>query len=155
MEAFTTEQLSGVRGTPVYSSDGEQVGKIEEIFYDHDTGRPEWIGIGTGFLGTKRVLVPLAGARLEPEGDRFALPYTKEQVAGAPDIDGDEISRDTEDKLYAYFGLSGGAPTGRAADGQRESATVTRSEEQMVVGKETRPYRPVASVSASRLRRSL
>ncbi|HEX8099801.1 MAG TPA: PRC and DUF2382 domain-containing protein [Actinomycetota bacterium] len=126
-----------MRGTPVYSSDGAQVGKVEEIFYDDDTGQPEWIGIGTGFLGTKRVLVPVAGA--EAMDDRFTLAFTKEHVAGAPDIDEDEISRGTEEELYAYFGLQGeGVPADHPADEAR-AASVTRSEEQMVIGKQTVP----------------
>ena len=137
METFSLEQITGLRGTPVDASDGEQVGKVEEIFYDHDTGRPEWVGIGTGPLGTKRVLVPVAGARLD--ADRFTVPYTKEHVAGAPDIDDDEISRDTEEELYAYFGVErGGAPAAGGTESE-PSASVTRSEEQMVVGTQAAP----------------
>jgi sporulation protein YlmC with PRC-barrel domain len=57
------DQLQGLKGAPVYDASGDQIGKVEEIFADVDSGSPEWIGLGTGFFGTKRVLVPVVGVR--------------------------------------------------------------------------------------------
>ncbi len=45
---------------------------------------PEWIGLGTGFFGTKRVLVPVAGAHTDD--DAITVPYTKDQVKDTPDL---------------------------------------------------------------------
>lgn len=120
-------QLQEMRGAPVVDSTGDQIGKVEEIFYDVDGGRPEWIGLGTGFFGTKRVLVPVDGA--QPDGDGLRVPYDKDHVKGAPDIDGDEISHDTERELYAYYGRGS---AGAAADGADQA--VTRHEEELAVG---------------------
>ena len=53
-QTMTHVRLDQMRGAPVYDNDGDKIGKVEEIFYDHQTRVPEWIGIGTGFLGTKR-----------------------------------------------------------------------------------------------------
>lgn len=97
------EQLTESRGANVYASGGEKIGSIEEIFVDEQTNQPEWIGIGTGFFGTKRVLVPVQGADTREEG--LFIPYTKEQVKDTPDIDSDEISQETEQALYAHYGL--------------------------------------------------
>ena len=58
----------------VYDDAGEKIGSVEEIFYDPATSRPEWVGIGTGLFGTKRVLVPVEGARVTEDGLMVALP---------------------------------------------------------------------------------
>lgn len=100
---MTMEQFRDAQGEAVYSSEGEKIGQVEEIFLDIDTQKPEWIGIGTGFLRMKRVLVPVEGATQRENG--FSIPYTKDQVQGSPDIDDDEISQETEQELYSYYGL--------------------------------------------------
>ena len=136
---ITTNQLVEAQGTPVYSSEGDKIGSVEEIFVDEETNEPEWIGLGTGFFGTKRVLVPATMA--ESRGDGFSVPYTKEHVKGTPDIDSDEISQETESTLYAHYGLEyserrsdTGLPetSGRAVT---DEAEVVRSEEELRVGK--------------------
>jgi uncharacterized protein (TIGR02271 family) len=130
----TQEQvrLDQMRGAPVYDSAGEKIGAVEEIFYDVDSSRPEWIGIGTGFLGTKRVLVPVQGASLTADG--IAVPYAKDHVRGGPDIDGDHLSRSTEEQLHAYYGTTHG--TGEATAPADAGESMTRSEEELLVGTE-------------------
>ena len=132
-------RLDEMRGAPVYDNAGEKIGKVEEIFYDQQTRIPEWIGIGTGFFGTKRVLVPVSGAQVTDDG--LMVPYSKDQVKDSPDIDEEEISPQCEADLEAYY--YGG--TGRASGEKQE--TVTRSEEELEVGK-----RPVEAGTA-RLRK--
>jgi sporulation protein YlmC with PRC-barrel domain len=56
-QALSIERLDAMRGAPVYDSAGEKIGTVEEIFWDAETSQPEWIGIGTGFFGTKRELL--------------------------------------------------------------------------------------------------
>jgi uncharacterized protein (TIGR02271 family) len=153
-------RLAEMWGASVYSSDGEKIGSVEELFIDEETGQPEWIGLGTGFLGTKRVVVPVEGA--DVGDDVVRLPYGKEHVKGTPDIDSDEISQETESRLYAHYGLrysesrSGtglpegsrpsvgadvadtGLPPGTPdspADTTEGTPTVTRSEEELRVSK--------------------
>jgi len=142
-EPMSIERLSEARGLPVYDSEGDKIGEIEELFYDEQTGEPEWIGIGTGFFGSKRVLVPVAGASLAEDG--YRVPYTKAQVKDSPDIDSDEISQASEQELYSYYGLGyserrseTGLPEGAAGTaverGERKT-DVVRSEEELRVGK--------------------
>ena len=158
---LTMERLAGMRGTSVYSSDGDELGSVEELFLDDETGQPEWIALGTGFLGRKRVVVPIAGADVRDEG--VYVPYGKDQVKGTPDIDGDAISQETESRLFAHYGLQyserrsdTGLPEGGHGSADPEDATdtglepgtpdspgdttegtpsVTRSEEELRVGK--------------------
>ena len=99
----TMEQLTELRGSSLYSSDRDKIGSVEEVFVDEETGEPEWIGLGTGVFGTKRVLVPVAGAELRDGG--IHVPYSKKQVKGTPDTDSDKIGQETERALYAHYGL--------------------------------------------------
>jgi len=160
--SISMEQLTELRGSPVYSQDGNKIGSVEEIFYDANSNSPEWIGVGTGFFGMKRVLVPVTGASLDADG--VTVPYAKDMVKDSPSIDGDEISDSTEQELYAYYGLhgstgttgrtdydtttdttrtteytgtSGYADTTRDVDVDRNlrDDTITRSEEELAVGK--------------------
>ena len=133
---ITMDQLSQAHGVDVLDSAGDKIGAVEEIFYDQQTNQPEWIGIGTGFFGTKRVVVPVTGAELRDDG--LYVPYSRGQVKGAPDIDSDEISQDTEAQLAEYYGVGyseersdTGLPEGAPAGGE---ASVTRSEEELRVG---------------------
>jgi uncharacterized protein (TIGR02271 family) len=162
---MTLERLSEMRGTTVYDSGGEKIGSVEEIFYDEQTRQPEWIGIGTGFFGMKRVLVPVQGASVSSDG--VTVPYPKDQVKDTPDIDGDEISEDAERELYSYYGiqpsesqsdtvLPAGGTTGTSyetrdvdttARVRDDSASVTRSEEELAVGKRE------AEIGRARLRK--
>ena len=145
-DTMTTESLQSARGQTVYGADGGKIGSIEELFVDEQTGKPEWIGVGTGMLGTKRVLVPVVG--MEPSDDGFRVPYSKDQVKDTPDIDSDEISQETEAQLYAHYGIDygesrsdtglpeGGTPTGGAPSSATVGeADVVRSEEELNVGK--------------------
>ena len=138
----TMENLRSAQGMPVHSTEGEKLGSVEEIFIDEETGEPEWIGLGTGFFGTKRVLVPVKGAELRE--DAVYVPYSKEQVKDTPDIDSDQISQETEGELYAHYGLDyserrsgsglpeGGPQKQRGTTGEEE---VVRTEEELQVGK--------------------
>jgi uncharacterized protein (TIGR02271 family) len=131
-DTMTMQRITEAHGAPVYDADGDKIGEVEEIFYDTETRQPEWIGIGTGFFGSKRVLVPLEAAQLDADGLR--VPYPKDLVKDSPDIDSDEISNQTEQELYAHYGLSGRAGTaepGRATGKEH----VTRKEEELQVGK--------------------
>jgi sporulation protein YlmC with PRC-barrel domain len=106
VERWDIDNLSRVRGKAVYSSDGEKIGSVQEIFYDETSGEPEWLELGGGFLGLKRRIVPIEGLLLQR--DHLEVPYTKDKVDQEPDIEaGDRISDLSEAALSGYFGLSG------------------------------------------------
>jgi uncharacterized protein (TIGR02271 family) len=143
---MTTEELMAAHGTTVYSSEGEKIGSVEEVFVDEETGQPEWIGLGSGLLGAKRALVPVAGADFREDG--IYVPYSKKQVKNTPDIDSDQISQETEAELYSQYGLDyserrsdtglpeGASPAGTGAQrGTTGEADVVRTEEELRVGK--------------------
>ena len=137
-QTMSIEQFEALHGADVYSQDGEKIGSVEEVYVDRQTQRPEWIGLGTGFFGTKRVLVPVEGASLAT--DHVTVPYAKDHVKDAPDVDSEEISQESEGALYAHYGF--GYSERRSRTGQKDlaadmkdRASMTRSEEELRVGK--------------------
>jgi uncharacterized protein (TIGR02271 family) len=141
-EQWTTGRLGELRGAPVYDSAGDKIGKVDEVFYDTETGQPEWIGLGTGFFGTKRVLVPVTGATTSDDG--VVVAYAKDLVKDSPDVDSDEISPTLESSLYRYYGLGGYEPAATAPEAATDDGSVTRKEEELKVG--------TRSVEAGRVR---
>jgi uncharacterized protein YrrD len=82
----------------VFTEDGSSAGKVDDIYLDRDTDNPEWALINTGMFGTRSTFVPLAEAR--SEGNDIVVPYTREQIKGAPNMDADgELSQEEETDL--------------------------------------------------------
>jgi len=123
-------RLDELQGQPVFDNAGEKIGSVEEIYYDPTTRSPEWIGIGTGFFGTKRVLVPVAGASATDDG--LYVAYSKDHVKDGPDVDEDEISDAREAELTAHYGI--GAERRSTPTASDSDQAVTRSEEEIEVG---------------------
>ncbi len=143
---LTIQDLQQLQGMPVYSSEKEQIGKVDTIYVDEDTRVPEWIGIGVGFFGTKRLLVPTQGA--VAQGDGVQVRFSKATVESSPNVAGEEILEETERSLYDHYGVSysddrsdstlpEGRQTGTTPTGA-DQASMTRSEEELRVGKRQR-----------------
>src|SRR3954452_8709240 len=92
------------RGCQVVDQDGDKIGKLDEIYLDRETGKPEWAIVNTGLFGRKSSFVPLKDALREE--DMIRVPYQAEQVKEAPSVDPDgEISPDEERQVYTHYGL--------------------------------------------------
>jgi uncharacterized protein (TIGR02271 family) len=140
------------RGRTAVATDGSKLGKIEEIYLDSQTQRPEWALIQTGMFGGRSSFMPLEGATTD--GDDVIAPYTKEQVKDAPQMDPDgELSQREESALYSHYGIAydesrsdSGLPEGASSDrdeqgtvghdtsGPSTDDAMTRSEEELRVG---------------------
>ena len=160
-DAMTLEQLDG---KPVTGSDGSKIGTVEDIYFDQDTREPEWALVRTGMFGTKSTFVPITNATAT--GDGLQVPFSKDQVKGAPNLDDDgELSQDEEAMLAQHYGMSyteapsdTGLPEGggvqaaqttevrddvggpaRDTSGPNTDDAMTRSEEELRIGKVRRP----------------
>jgi uncharacterized protein (TIGR02271 family) len=131
---------------------GEKIGKIDELYYDHEGGQPEWALVNTGLLGTKKTFVPIRSA--SPQREDLQVPVTKEQVKDAPRVDADQdLSEDEEQRLFEHYGVpyttegsttatdipseqSNGEVRGGGHDvsGPNTDDAMTRSEEELRVG---------------------
>jgi len=147
-------EMAGWRGRNLVGSDGSKIGSITDIYLDEDTGQPEWLAVKTGMFGGRVSFVPLAGATAQ--GDERACRWTKDQVKDAPNAEADgRLSQDEEAALYRHYGMgysetrsdsglpeggqAGGRPTttetARETSGRSRDSAMTRSEEQLRVGK--------------------
>lgn len=97
------EQVAGLKGLDVYDSSGQKIGKVEDYYYDEETGLAEWLGISAGILGFKHLLVPIGG--MQQSEDRITVPYKKDLVTATPDIDDDELTDEHEQALHEHYGL--------------------------------------------------
>jgi hypothetical protein len=111
------------RGRTIVDRDGDKIGKLDELYLD-DADRPAWGAVTTGLFGRRQSFVPLADLR--PAGDDLQLPYDKDRVKDAPNVDPDEqLSDEEEDALHRHYGIA----TGPADDAPAEPAeTAQRAE---------------------------
>jgi uncharacterized protein (TIGR02271 family) len=161
MTMLAKDDLLAKRGEELCDSSGDKIGTIEEIYLDNETDAPEWALVNTGMFGTKSTFVPLRD--VSEEGGSLRVPYEKAQVKDAPKMDPDgELSQSQEAELYRHYGLDysesrsdsglpqGGAgtgtttgedapgTTGRDVSGPTTDEAMTRSEEEVRVGKTQR-----------------
>jgi len=154
--AQTKEAIASWRGSNAVDNDGDKIGTIEEIYMDAETGKPEWLAVTTGLFGSKVSFIPLAEA--SESGGEVRVPYDKQQVKDAPNAEADgELSQEEEAALYSHYGLdysetrsdsglpegNGGRQTdddtvGHDTSGPTTDDAMTRSEEELRVGKASR-----------------
>jgi uncharacterized protein (TIGR02271 family) len=141
-------------GRTMVGSDGAKIGTIDAIYLDDQTGQPEWALVNTGLFGTKSSFVPLAQAT--DAGDGLQVPYDKQLVKDAPRVDTDQhLSEAEEQEFWRHYGMDYGADdidrdrdgvydhvqdsaVGRDTSGPSTDDAMTRSEEELQVGTQTR-----------------
>ena len=75
---MTTANMSDpskMTGANVYDGDGRSIGKIDAIYFDNETDKPEWVAVRTGLFGGHVSLVPATA--------RFGARYIPSRVAAA------------------------------------------------------------------------
>jgi hypothetical protein len=112
------EHAKGWTGHRLDEIGGAAVGKVEGVFVDDQTSRPEWLLARMGRFG-HHTLVP---ARDAVEGvGRVWVPYTRDQIRGGPKIAaGKPIARDTERELLRHYGIA--VDAGRFAELEKRPA---------------------------------
>ena len=152
----TDSAVAEWRGSDAVDTDGEKIGTIEEIYLDSETGKPAWLAVKTGMFGSKVSFVPVA--EISTAGGDVRVPYDQQQVKDAPKAEADgDLSQEEEASLYRPYGLeysearsdsglpegNGGQtddrdPVGRDTSGPTTDDAMTRSEEELRVGKTSR-----------------
>ncbi|HET8978064.1 MAG TPA: PRC-barrel domain-containing protein [Solirubrobacteraceae bacterium] len=88
------DHIEDWRGQKVIDQAGEELGKLEEVFFDVGSGTPLLISVKSGLLGRRSTLVPVDEARVGPDYVRVAHP--KEVVDRAGTRRGEEAPGDEE-----------------------------------------------------------
>jgi uncharacterized protein (TIGR02271 family) len=144
------EQLQHLIGADAYSTEGEKIGRVGQVYVDDQSQQPQWLTVNTGFFGSNESFVPLEAAHVDD--GRITVPFDKNHIKDAPNVAADgHISPDEERLLYQYYGLDyrTGAYDGGPADefvdaaagavghdtsGPTTDDAMTRSEEELRVG---------------------
>ena len=147
----TDSAVAEWRGSNAVDSNGDTLGTVEEIYMDTETGKPEWLAVKTGPFDMKLSFIPIAEA--SDTGGGVRVPYDNQQVKDAPAVEPDgELSQEEEATLYRHYGLAyseagsdSGLPRGNGSDtvghdtsGPTTDDAMTRSEEELRVGKTSR-----------------
>jgi uncharacterized protein (TIGR02271 family) len=153
MTAPSIDTVQSWQGRTMVDPAGDKLGTIDAIYLDNETGQPEWATVTSGLFTAKTAFVPLAQA--QDMGDSVQVPYDKQQVTDAPTMEaGGQLSQDEEAELYRHYGLDysehrsdsglpAGTPddrdtVGRDTSGPTTDDAMTRSEEELRVGTQTR-----------------
>jgi stress response protein YsnF len=149
-------------GGAVVSEDGTKIGDVAQVYLDDASGEPEWVTTKTGMFGGGESFIPLAQGSVQ--GNEIRVPYSKDKVKGAPSVSDSDghVSGEDEAELYRYYGLTysytdddsqlpaNNATVDAAATTQNVDAVghdtsgpttddaMTRSEEKLVVGTQSR-----------------
>jgi hypothetical protein len=101
--------LDRLNGMDVRDRDGDKIGTVKGIDTDRDGAEAiRYLSITTGWLGTKRHVVPLDEVEWSRSDDCLVLPYGRDQLQSAPTYDErHELSHDDEDRIYDYYGRPG------------------------------------------------
>jgi uncharacterized protein (TIGR02271 family) len=137
-------------GRTLKDRNGDKIGKVDAVYLDEQTDKPEWALVNTGLFGTKSSFVPLAGA--SPQGEDVVVQVEAQQVNDAPKMDPDqELSEEQEAELFRHYGIdytaegsvtatenaeatAGRGAVGRDTSGPTTDDAMTRSEEEIKVG---------------------
>jgi uncharacterized protein (TIGR02271 family) len=163
MSAPSIDTVQSWQGRTMVDPAGDKLGTIDAIYLDDETGQPEWATVTSGLFTARATFVPLAGA--QTTGDSVQVPYDKDQVKAAPSMAADgQLSQDEEAELYRHYGLDytesrsdSGLPAGQGdrdgdgvyddgrdravghdTSGPTTDQAMTRSEEELQVGTQTR-----------------
>ena len=102
---MATYDVNALLSATAYGSDGDKIGKVEQVFLDDNTEEVTFVTVNTGLFGTKESFVPADGA--QQDGDRLVLPYTKDVVKDAPNVDADQhLSPAEEEEIYRYYKMN-------------------------------------------------
>jgi sporulation protein YlmC with PRC-barrel domain len=93
-------------GKTLVDSDGEKIGKLEDVYVDVETDEPQFATVKEGLIGRHLTFVPLGGIKIGP--DELQVPVSKELVKAAPNIElrGEELSQADESALYHHYELN-------------------------------------------------
>jgi sporulation protein YlmC with PRC-barrel domain len=97
--------LDDLDGAKVIGADGEKIGSVSDVYYDVEGDEPLWALVSTGLFGTRSSFVPLVAA--EFRHGELLVPFTKDRVEGAPNIDDEgDLNRNEEAELARHYGMA-------------------------------------------------
>ncbi|MDP9465967.1 MAG: YsnF/AvaK domain-containing protein [Actinomycetota bacterium] len=121
--------LGQLAGKHVKGPDGENIGKIADVYESTDGSGGTFATVNTGLFGGGSSFFPLDAAELR--GDDVVVPYSKSFVKDAPRVENDEeLTAPEEQRLFEYYSQAGGmgGTTGASTGTSTETSTGTSTE---------------------------
>jgi sporulation protein YlmC with PRC-barrel domain len=103
---------SEIKGTHVKNLQGQDLGAIEEVLLDPDSGQVRFVVLEVGGflgLGSTKVAVPISAFQITQEGNRphWVLDADKEKLKNAPKVEGRNYQRlytkDVAEPIFVYW----------------------------------------------------
>jgi hypothetical protein len=105
-EATDLPTMDRLEGTEVRDSSGDKIGTVEDSYTDEGGTYLRYLAVKTGWLGTKRHMIPIDDVRME--GDYLVVPYRAEELREGPAFERDEaFTRTHEERTYGHYGRTG------------------------------------------------
>jgi PRC-barrel domain len=113
---ITAEQIEQWRGRSVVDADGQDLGKLDDVYYAA-AGEPVLVRIRSGLMGRHQALVPLSGSSVTR--DYLRVGYQQAQIQAAGDV---EIAERLDPATAASIGSAYGIALPGADEGFETSA---------------------------------
>jgi uncharacterized protein (TIGR02271 family) len=136
-----TSMLGQLAGKHLKGTDGENIGKIADVYESTDGGGGTFATVNTGLFGGGSSFFPLDAA--EMQGNDVVVPYSKAFIKDAPRVENDEeLTAPEEQRLFEYYSGAGStgattATTTTAATTGAQGFTGDRGNEHGTVGHDT------------------
>jgi hypothetical protein len=99
------ENIREWEGKYVIDPDEQQIGRLEDVYFDAESDQPLFVTVHTGLLGRHLTFVPTEGASLGQGYLKVAR--VKAEVSQAPNIElGGDLSAEEEARLFQYYGIA-------------------------------------------------
>jgi sporulation protein YlmC with PRC-barrel domain len=98
-----SEEVEDIRGSDIYAANGDKLGTIDDVIFDHSTGDMRYLVVDTGgWLSSKRFMLPAREVMTQVEGDErgYRVALTKQQIERFPEFKEEAIDRDEDFSDY-------------------------------------------------------
>ena len=125
LSSRTAENIHDLLDYNVTDQSGNEIGTLHSFWADPATGRPEFIGVKTGWLFGANHVIPADRVEFDDAARAVRVPYDAEFVKGAMSIDADaEITDEEEAEIYRYYNVRA---RGAAATDTTKTTTAARA----------------------------
>jgi sporulation protein YlmC with PRC-barrel domain len=93
-----------LKGTTVRTGQGDDLGKVEDLMINTDTGAVDYAVLSFGGfmkIGNKLFAVPLQALRVDSEEETLVLNESKERLENAPGFDKDNWPNHADNKWFS------------------------------------------------------
>ena len=108
------EPWQDIRDLDIYDVNGEQIGTVEDLYIERESGLPRFLVVSAGGLlgmGKEHFLVPVEEVSRDGGADRVTVNREREKVMGSPGFEPEEVPKpDVQRAVRAYYA---DAPSGK------------------------------------------